>query len=79
MVAILEQLSEAHPKEPHWHLPFVGADPAHQGKGIGAALLRYGLDRIDREGSVTAWPVPFRRSPWRAMRRIPLTGGRGPE
>ena len=48
--SILEQMGEAHPKEPHWHLAFIGVDPAHQGKGIGAALLRYALAQIDEKG-----------------------------
>jgi GNAT superfamily N-acetyltransferase len=45
--SILEQISAAHPAEPHWHLAFVGVDPAKQGRGIGAALMRYTLARID--------------------------------
>lgn len=48
--SILEQMSESHPHEPHWHLAFIGVDPAHQGQGIGAALLRYALERIDEQG-----------------------------
>jgi ribosomal protein S18 acetylase RimI-like enzyme len=48
--AILEQVSAAHPAEPHWHLAFVGVDPRQQGKGIGAALLRYALAHIDEQG-----------------------------
>ena len=48
--SILEQMSEAHPEEPHWHLAFVGVDPVWHGQGIGAALLRYALERIDEKG-----------------------------
>jgi GNAT superfamily N-acetyltransferase len=48
--SILEQIGEAHPEAPHWHLAFVGVDPTQQGKGIGAALLRYALERIDEQG-----------------------------
>jgi ribosomal protein S18 acetylase RimI-like enzyme len=43
-------MEESHPHEPHWHLAFIGVDPAHQGQGIGAALLRYALERIDELG-----------------------------
>jgi ribosomal protein S18 acetylase RimI-like enzyme len=43
-------LRAAHPAEPHWHLAVIGADPIHQGRGLGAALLRHALERIDREG-----------------------------
>jgi ribosomal protein S18 acetylase RimI-like enzyme len=48
-VSILEQMSAAHPKEAHWHLAFIGVDPAYQGRGIGAALLRHTLARVDEE------------------------------
>src|SRR5262245_32009086 len=48
-LSIIEQMSAAHPDEPHWHLAFIGVDPAHQGKGIGAALLRHTLARIDEQ------------------------------
>lgn len=39
-----------HPDEPHWYLDLVGTHPEHQGKGMGAALLRPVLDRCDKEG-----------------------------
>ncbi|MGH7818826.1 MAG: GNAT family N-acetyltransferase [Candidatus Binatia bacterium] len=47
---ILEQMGEAHPHEPHWHLAFIGVDPVWHGQGIGAALLRYALEKIDEKG-----------------------------
>jgi GNAT superfamily N-acetyltransferase len=28
-----------HPAEPHWYLPLIGVDPAHQNNGHGAALM----------------------------------------
>jgi GNAT superfamily N-acetyltransferase len=41
----------AHPREePHWYLAFIGVDPAQQGSGVGAALLRSRLQRCDQEG-----------------------------
>lgn len=43
-----------HPEEPHWYLDLVGTRPDHQGKGIGAALLRPVLDRCDEQG-LPAW------------------------
>lgn len=48
--SILEQMGDSHPHEPHWHLAFIGVDPAHQGQGIGAALLRHALAEIDQQG-----------------------------
>lgn len=42
---------KAHPSgEPHWYLFILGVDPDLQGKGVGAALLRSRLDRVDAEG-----------------------------
>jgi GNAT superfamily N-acetyltransferase len=47
---LFERMAAYHPAEPHWYLPLVGVDPAHQGKGVGSALLRHALARCDREG-----------------------------
>ncbi|WP_116209898.1 GNAT family N-acetyltransferase [Streptomyces olivoreticuli] len=38
------------PREPHWYLAVIGADPAGQGRGHGAALLRSGLAKADAAG-----------------------------
>lgn len=38
------------PEAPHWHLPFLGVSPEHQGHGLGAALMHPMLARCDREG-----------------------------
>ena len=46
---IFEQMAKYHPTEPHWYLPLIGVDPAHQGKGHGDALMRYALERFDRD------------------------------
>jgi GNAT superfamily N-acetyltransferase len=34
------------PDEPCWFLDMVGVDPAHQGRGIGRALIQHGLDGV---------------------------------
>jgi GNAT superfamily N-acetyltransferase len=40
-----------HPRaEPHWYLQAIGAEPELQGSGVGAALLRSRLARVDEEG-----------------------------
>ena len=36
--------------EPHYYLPFIGTEPASQGKGYGTALLHHMLERCDTEG-----------------------------
>ncbi len=48
--ALSEQMNRFHPQEPHWHLPLIGTDPPHQGKGYGSALLAHALQRRDRDG-----------------------------
>ncbi len=47
---VLSAIQAAHPSAPHWYLEVLGTDPAHQGKGLGAAVLQPGLDRCDVEG-----------------------------
>ena len=46
---VFEQMAKYHPTEPHWYLPLIAVDPAHQGKGHGDALMRYALERCDRD------------------------------
>ena len=43
----LGQMGDFHPKEPHWYLPIIGADPACQGQGHGSALLKRALEPCD--------------------------------
>lgn len=50
MFSLLEQMDQHHPTEPHWYLPFIGVEPTRQGRGVGALLLRRGLERADRDG-----------------------------
>jgi GNAT superfamily N-acetyltransferase len=47
--AVFEQMATYHPSEPHWFLPLIGVDPAHQGEGHGGALMAYALARCDRD------------------------------
>ncbi|MGK9164710.1 GNAT family N-acetyltransferase [Inquilinus limosus] len=47
--AMIEQMARYHPVEPHWYLPLIGVDPAHQGRGCGAALLQAALRRCDQD------------------------------
>ena len=50
----LSRVLEAAPSVPHWHLPWIGVDPARQGLGLGSLLLRAGLSRVDQDG-VECW------------------------
>jgi len=47
---LVEQMNKFHPHEPHWYLPLIGTDPAHQGKGYGAALMKHAIARCDASG-----------------------------
>jgi GNAT superfamily N-acetyltransferase len=47
MFWIFEQMDAVHPREAHWHLPLIGVDPVHQGRGIGSALLSHVLNVCD--------------------------------
>lgn len=52
--AVFEQIEHYHPKFPHWYLPFIGVEPAQQGKGYGSALLQPVLEQCDRN-SISAY------------------------
>lgn len=54
MTAVLRQLAarkKAVMPDPTWHLVAIGVDPAHQGEGLGSALVRSGLHKADLTGS----------------------------
>ena len=46
---LFELMEEAYPKEPHWYLLLIGADPGQQGRGFGSALLSHALEICDRQ------------------------------
>jgi ribosomal protein S18 acetylase RimI-like enzyme len=46
---VFERMGSYHPLEPHWYLPLIGVDPAHQRKGYGSVLLHHALSRCDRD------------------------------
>lgn len=50
-IRLLTQMERAHPADPpHWYLAVLGTDPAHQGAGVGSALIRAITDRCDAHG-----------------------------
>jgi GNAT superfamily N-acetyltransferase len=52
VLTLLERFEEAHPKaEPHYYLTLLGTASRHRGQGLGMALLRDCLQRIDAEGA----------------------------
>ena len=34
IAAVIEEMGRYHPEEPHWYLPFIGVDPAHQAMAL---------------------------------------------
>lgn len=50
MAQLLELLDTNHPTEACWYLPFMGVEPAAQGRGIGSELLTAVLSQADRDG-----------------------------
>jgi ribosomal protein S18 acetylase RimI-like enzyme len=65
VLASLRCMERHHLAEPHWYLMTLGTDPAAQGRGLGGALVRAGLERSDRAGlpayleSGSAANIPF--------------------
>jgi len=49
---VLDQMGRFDPGGPHWYLPMIGVDPTRQNGGLGSALLRHALARIDQEGAL---------------------------
>lgn len=47
--AVLGQMGEFHPTEPHWYLPVIGVDATKQSRGYGSTLLRHALERCGRD------------------------------
>jgi GNAT superfamily N-acetyltransferase len=46
-VAAIEQMDAAHPRYPHWYLPWFGVDARLQGTGLGGTLLTDCLSAVD--------------------------------
>lgn len=46
----LQAVESVHPHEPHWYLAVLGTETAHQGKGLGSALLTPMLEECDTTG-----------------------------
>ena len=50
---MLSAMASFHPNDKNcWYLPFIGVDPGHQNKGIGAALMKYMTAKLDKEGAM---------------------------
>lgn len=50
-ISALTRIEKLHPAEPpHWYLAILATDPAHQGQGVGGALVRAVTERCDEQG-----------------------------
>ncbi|MHA7819438.1 MAG: GNAT family N-acetyltransferase [Erythrobacter sp.] len=50
LAGFMGQMEQFHPEEQHWYLPIIGCDPMYLGRGLGAALMKAALERVDAEG-----------------------------
>lgn len=50
LMRTMTMMDDQHPTEPHYHLAFIGTDPARKGKGLGSALMTQMTQRCDLEG-----------------------------
>ena len=48
--SVLGEMEAYHPSEPCWYLPLIGVDPCHQGRGLGAQLMKHALAKCDEAG-----------------------------
>ncbi len=49
VIRLLAAYERARPRQAHWYLGTLGTDPDRQGRGVGSALLRVVLDRLDAD------------------------------
>ena len=48
-LSVFGAMEEFHPEGECWYLPIIAVDPIHQGKGLGAALMKHSLAVIDEQ------------------------------
>jgi GNAT superfamily N-acetyltransferase len=53
IMTLFEQFDAAHPSEPHYYLSLLATHSDHRGSGLGMAVLRQSLARIDALGVPT--------------------------
>ncbi len=49
-MAAIQQMDAAHPRYPHWYLPWLGVDARVQGTGLGSTLMARSLEAVDDSG-----------------------------
>jgi GNAT superfamily N-acetyltransferase len=74
-VSALEQMDAAHPRYPHWYLPWFGVDAAMQGRGLGSRLITACLAVVDASGSPAYLETPNPRTiPFYQRHGFEITG-----
>ncbi|KQB85766.1 GNAT family N-acetyltransferase [Corynebacterium lowii] len=61
-----------HPKFPHWYLYTLAVSPAAQGKGVGSALLKAGLERAGHEAVYLEASTPRSAKLYATLGFVPL-------
>jgi len=78
---LLSRFGEAHPRHaPHYYLSLLATADAHRGRGLGIALLRENLARIDLEGrpAYLESSNPANNTRYEALGFVPITSFRAP-
>jgi GNAT superfamily N-acetyltransferase len=78
---LLNRFAEAHPRHtPHYYLSLLATADAHRGRGLGIALLRENLARIDLEGlpAYLESSNPANNPRYQALGFVPVTSFRAP-
>jgi len=81
VMELLNRFAEAHPRHtPHYYLSLLATADAHRGRGLGIALLRENLARIDLKGlpSYLESSNPANNPRYEALGFVPVTSFRAP-
>ena len=78
---LLRRFAEAHPRqEPHYYLSLLGVADGQRGRGLGMALLKENLGRIDAEGmpAYLESSNPLNNRKYEALGFVPVVSFRAP-
>ena len=72
-IAVMQQMANYHPSEPHWYLPLIGIDPMHQGKGLGGSTLHnQNLCKRTDDAILSHWVERYGLDGWSPREMAPL-------
>lgn len=61
-LAVSNAIDAHHPSGAYWYLHIAGCDPVHQGKGLGGAAIRAGLERVAGSGLPAYLETPLEKN-----------------